>query len=266
MILPEDSPLFITALSKGLSILMVFRAGRSSLTLREIAEASGLNKSTVQRSIFTLEALGYIGRESGTRRYRLAPKSLDLGAGYLQSSDLIERANPYLHELNRSVEESCNLLEPCGLDMIYVARFPSHKQIPMHIQIGHHLPMYCTAAGRAYLSALPKAESDAILDESVLNKYTVNTVIDIARLKDIVAEAKSLGYSSSDAEYYAGDIGLAASVVNSDGYPLGAVNISIPYTRWNIDSAKEELAPKVLNAARAISSASRNLRQMITFS
>ncbi len=41
----EDSPLFITALSKGLAILTAFRAGRPSMSLVELAEHTGLNKA-----------------------------------------------------------------------------------------------------------------------------------------------------------------------------------------------------------------------------
>lgn len=257
---PEDSPLFITALSKGLSILTAFRAGRPSMSLGELAEATGLNKSTVQRSTFTLESLGYLYKEPGTKRYRLAPKSLDLGTGYLQTSDLIERANPYLHELNRDVGESCNLLEPCGLDMLYVARFPSHKQIAIHIPLGRHLPMYCTAAGRAYLAALPVAEVEEILEASDRVAYTSNTVTDLAQLQDIIAEARSEGYAYAREEYYAGDISVAAAVVNADGYPLGALNVAVPFSRWSLEAARQELAPKVINSARAIASATRSLR------
>lgn len=256
----EDSPLFITALSKGLAILTAFRAGRPSMSLSELAEATGLNKSTVQRSAFTLETLGYLYKEPVTKRLRLAPKSLDLGTGYLQTSELIERANPYLHELNRDVEESCNLLEPCGLDMLYVARFPSHKQISIHMPLGRHLPMYCTAAGRAYLAALPEAEADAILLASERQSYTASTVTELEQLRAVVAQARSEGYAYALEEYFAGDISVAAAVVNADGYPLGAVGISVPISRWNLDDARKQLAPKVINAARTIASATRSLR------
>ncbi|WP_341782387.1 IclR family transcriptional regulator [Ectopseudomonas mendocina] len=256
----EDSPLFITALSKGLSILTAFRAGRPSMSLVELSEATGLNKSTVQRSAFTLEALGYLYKDPVTKRFRLAPKSLDLGSGYLQTSELIERANPYLHELNRDVEESCNLLEPCGLDMLYVARFPSHKQISIHMPLGRHLPMYCTAAGRAYLAVLPPAEADEILQASERRSYTSNTVTELEPLKAIVAEARSEGYAYAVEEYFAGDISIAAAVVNADGYPLGSVGISVPISRWNLEDARKHLAPKVINTARTIASATRSLR------
>ena len=53
---------------------------------------------------------------------------------------------------------------------------------------------------------------------------------------------------------------MAAAVVNADGYPLGAVNISVPFSRWNLDDARKQLAPKVINTARSIASATRSLR------
>ena len=262
MTTPEESPLFVTALSKGLAIIAIFRAGQPSMSPAEIAEATGLNKSTVQRSLFTLETLGYLCKEPDTKRYRLTPMSLDLGTGYLQTSDLIERANPYLHELNRDVEESCNLLEPCGLDMLYVARFPSHKQISLHIPLGRRLPMYCTAAGRAYLSALPPAESGLILEQSDRQAYTANTVTDLGQLRGVIEQARIDGYAYANEEYYAGDIGVSAPVVNAAGYPLGRVNVAVPFSRWSLEDARRELAPKVINAARAISSAARSLRRL----
>ena len=259
---PEESPLFVTALSKGLSIIAIFRAGQPSMSPLEIAEATGLNKSTVQRSLFTLESLGYLCKELDTKRYRLTPMSLDLGTGYLQTSDLIERANPYLHELNRDIEESCNLLEPCGLDMLYVARFPSHKQISLHIPLGRRLPMYCTAAGRAYLSALPSAEYVGILERSDRQAHTASTVTDLAQLHTVIAQAHHDGYAYANEEFYAGDISVAAPVVNASGQPLGSVNVSVPFSRWSLEDTRRELAPKVINAARAISSATRSLRRM----
>ncbi|MFK0095768.1 IclR family transcriptional regulator [Pseudomonas sp. NPDC090592] len=258
----EDSPLFVTALSKGLSIISAFNSGRPSMNLMELAQVTGLNKSTVQRSIFTLETLGYVGKDPESKRYRLMPRSLDLGAGYLQTSDLVERSNPYLHELNRGTEESCNLLEPCGTDMLYVARFPSHRQISIHVPLGRHLPMYCTAAGRAYLAALPAAECKAILDASDLIAHTSNTITERERLDEVIDQARREGYAFANEEFYVGDISVASAVVNAKGYPLGAVNVAVPFSRWSLDDALRDLAPKVINAARSISSAARSLRPM----
>jgi len=41
---------------------------------------------------------------------------------------------------------------------------------------------------------------------------------------------------------------------------VSAVNISVPFSRWNLEDARKHLAPKVINTARTIASATRSLR------
>ena len=228
--------------------------------LLEIAEATGLNKSTVQRSVFTLESIGYLAKDPSAKGYRLTAKSLEIGSNYLQTSELIDRAMPYLHELNRQSQESCNLLEPYGTEMVYVSRFASHKQISIHVPIGQRLPMFCTAAGRAYLAALPPEEAAAYLESSKLFAFTPNTVIDPQELHGLLKRARTDGFAFSNEEYYVGDIAIGACIINAEGKPLGSINISVPFSRWSVDQVLTELGPKIVNTARAISTAARGLK------
>lgn len=259
----ENSPLYVTALAKGLSILTSFGPSRPAMNMLELAEATGLNKSTVQRSVFTLEALGYLAREGSSKRYRLTVKSLEMGTGYLQTGELIERANPFIQQLNRQTHESCNLLEPWGTDMVYVARFTSHKEMPIHVPIGQKLPMYCTAAGRAYLSALPIEEAADYIERSNRLAFTAHTVTDPARLLELLKRARTDGFASITEEIYVGDIAIGAPVVNADGRPLAAINISVPFSRWRPEQVLSELAPQLVNTARAISSAAKGLKPSV---
>lgn len=256
----EDSPLYVTALAKGLSVLTAFGPSRPTMNLLELADATGLNKSTVQRSVFTLEALGYIARDGGSKRYRLTVKSLEMGTGYLQTAELIERANPFIQQLNRQTGESCNLLEPFGTDMVYVARFTSHKEMPIHVPIGQRLPMYCTAAGRAYLSALPTAVAASYIECSNRVAYTAHTVTDPQKLLDLLRQAHTDGFALITEEIYVGDVAIGACIVNAEGQPLASVNISVPFSRWRPEQVLSDLAPQLVNTARAISSAAKGLK------
>lgn len=256
----EESPLFVTALAKGLSVLTAFGPSRPAMSLQELAEATGLNKSTVQRSVFTLEAQGYLAREPGARRYRLTVKSLEVGTGYLQTAELIERANPYLQQLNRQTGESCNLLEPWETDMVYVARFTSHKEMPIHVPVGQRLPIYCTAAGRAYLSALPEEVAIAYLERCNRVAYTAHTVTELDALMERLRRARTDGFAVVTEEIYVSDIAIGACIANADGQPLGAINISVPFSRWRLEQVRSELVPHLVNTARAITSATRGLK------
>jgi DNA-binding IclR family transcriptional regulator len=252
---PEQSPLFASTLARGLEVLTTFRAGNPSMNLPEIAAAAGITKSAAQRFAFTLETLGYLRKDPQSKRYQLTPRTLSLGLGYLQTNNLIDRASPYLHQLNRECHESCNLSEPDDHQMVFVARFPSHNQVMIPMPLGLSLPMYCTASGRAYLSRLPVQFCASLLDAMPRSAHTHATITELDALMDKIAEARDDGYSSIEGEYFLGDISLAAPIVDTVGMPLGAINISVPASRWSLDEARKAFAPALIHTAHAISSA-----------
>ena len=72
---------------------------------------------------------------------------------YVQTSPLVLGGNPFLHSLNRNCQKpaACRARR---LDMVYVARFATHKEMFVNMPVGMRLPLYCTAAARAVLSRL----------------------------------------------------------------------------------------------------------------
>jgi IclR family transcriptional regulator, pca regulon regulatory protein len=251
---PEDSPLFNSSVAKGLLVLMAFGSERRSMKLPEIAMAAGIGKSAAQRFTFTLEALGYLRKDPTTKRYSLSPKVLELGLRYVHADWLVEHANPHLLELNRLSGETVNLSEPDGQDMVFVARFPGHKQIAVHMPLGRRLPMFCTASGRAYLSARPEDEAEAIIGGSDLVPYTPRTMTEREQVLDLIRQARRDGYAFAEEEYYRGDINVAAPVLGAGGRSVAAINISVPVSRWSLEDARRRLAPLVMDTARAVSS------------
>lgn len=248
-----NSPLFIQSLATGLDVLLAFNSERTSMNLPEIAEATGISKSAAQRFAFTLEALGFLRKHPATKRYSLDPKTLKFGYHYLLSNPLIGRANPYLLDLNRRSRETVNLSEACGAEMVFIARFPSPEHSIVHIPIGRRLPMFCTAAGRAYLSALPESEARAILKASERVKMTPTTVTDFGRLMDLIAEARENGFAYANQEYYRGDLNLAVPLLDVSGRPIAAVNISAATSRWTLEELRERMVPMLIETARLIS-------------
>jgi len=78
----------------------------SSLSLPEIAERRGLNRTTAYRFVYTLRHLGYLEFEPDTHRYRLGPRVLQLGFQYLHGLPLVEIALPLLRSLRDEVGEA----------------------------------------------------------------------------------------------------------------------------------------------------------------
>lgn len=264
---PARSPLlFNQSLEKGLAVLLGFGPERETMNLAEIAQAAGISKSAAQRFSFTLESLGYLRKDPLTRRYALTPATLALGYRYLLVDRMVERANPFLLDLNRTCGETVNFAEPDGADMVYVCRFPSRKSSTVQMPLGRRLPMFCTASGRAYLSALAPTDRAEILRNSDLIAYTRTTVTSVPKVLALCEQAAQRGFSTANAEYYHADLNVAAPVFDVSGRPVGAVNISVPSTRWTIPRLERELGPMVIETARLISTRDPDRAQSEPFS
>ncbi|ALU89676.1 IclR family transcriptional regulator [Herbaspirillum rubrisubalbicans] len=258
----EESPsdmLFNQSLEKGLAVLRAFNAQRRTMTLGDVASATGISKSSAQRMVHTLEALGYVCKHPKTRRYQLTPKVMEVGYNYLAADILVDVANPFLSELANITGETVNLTEPYHCEMVYVARFVASKFIPIHMPIGSRIPMYCTASGRAYLSALSAAEAQTILMASDRVVHTPHTLTEVDDIMQALVATRERGFASNREELFLGDMTIASPIFNSERTPVASVHVVAPTSRWTLEDAEKKLGPLVLDCARAISNSVRTL-------
>lgn len=257
----EDSQslLFNQSLEKGLAVLRAFSARRRTMTLADVAEATDITKSSAQRMVFTLEKLGYVRKHPKTRRYQLTPRVMEIGFNYLAAHSLIDVANPFLSELTKVTTETSCLTEPDGLDMVYVARFVSAQFVPVHMPIGSRIPMYCTASGRAFLSALPEEEARGLIEASDRVAHTMHTCTDVDEILRTLRQARQQGFATNAEELFLGDMTIAAPVLGSQGRPVASVHVVAPTSRWTMDEAVRKLAPTLLLCARSLTSSARSI-------
>src|SRR4030081_343584 len=85
----------VEAVERALSVLNAFHGDRQTMTLGEIAAATGFYKSTILRLAGSLERLGYLIREkSGV--FRLGPALWRLGSIYRAGFNLGDAIRPQL--------------------------------------------------------------------------------------------------------------------------------------------------------------------------
>jgi DNA-binding IclR family transcriptional regulator len=250
---PVADPLFNQSLEKGLAVLRAFDAAHRTLTLGELAELAGMSKGSAQRTVHTLQVLGYIGKHPQTRRFQLLPKVIELGFNYLAAHPLIRIAHPYLSQLANASGETASVTEPVGLEMVYVSQLVTSKFIPMLTPVGMRIPMYCTSSGRAYLSRLPDTQVRELLEASTRAPRTPATLTDVDAILARIEECRQIGYAVNCEELFLGDMGVGAPIHNNRGQAIGAVHLSPPSSRWTLEEARRKLAPLVIECARAIS-------------
>ena len=99
---------------------------------------------------------------------------------------------------------------------------------------------------------IAEEEIDELLGRCSPQAFTPNTIINLRAIGELVAEARRNGYAWANEEYYRGDINLAAPVRDAKGKALGAINVSLPTSRWTLDAGRERIPPMLLETVRAI--------------
>ena len=91
-----DDPLFVQSAEKAFRVLTAFSAARPTMSLSQLAVATGLEKSAAQRFAHTLERLGYLRKDAHTKHFELTTRTLAPAYRFTQSNPLMRRALPYL--------------------------------------------------------------------------------------------------------------------------------------------------------------------------
>ncbi|MGY3585606.1 IclR family pca regulon transcriptional regulator [Bradyrhizobium sp. USDA 4341] len=248
-----DARLYLGTIEKGMLILDTFCANPRPMTLAEVAEASGLNKSATQRVLYTLRALRYLTHSETTRQYSLSARAMDIGNAYLRSNPIVEATFPYLLEANKRSQETVNLTELDGSDIIFISRVPSRNVMSSYVTIGARLPAFATAPGRAILANLDTDVANAILKSASLPAITPHTTTSRQKLLKELEKVRQKGFAIADQEAMLGDISTAAPVFGYDNKVVAAVNIAASTASWTPERVEAELSPITVEIARQMS-------------
>jgi len=251
--LRATSTLYVASVAKAFRVLEAFKSGRRSLGLAEISALTHLDKSAVQRFTNTLYQLGYLRKDPVSRGFQLAPRTLDIGLNYLLADGVAQPAAPYLREAARQSDETVNLTQLDGGDIVYIGRIPSRHIINHDVLVGTRFPAWCTATGRIMLAHMPEAKRRALLESADRTQYTQQTVTNLNQLLALIRRARDDGYSFAAEQIFRGELTVAASIFGTSDEAIAAVSITAPTSRYDAQEFVRKMVPIAIDTAAAIS-------------
>lgn len=140
----------VSAAERALAVLTAFRRGDSALSLAELAERTGLVKSTILRLALSLQQYRLIARlPDGS--YRLDAETLRLGTAYQQAFRLSDHVMPVLEQLAAKTGETTSFYVRNGEERLCLFRVESTNRIRMTVQPGDTRPLDKSAIARTLL-------------------------------------------------------------------------------------------------------------------
>ncbi|MBV8626007.1 MAG: IclR family transcriptional regulator [Herbaspirillum sp.] len=215
----DAAPGGTAAVDRALSILSVFGVGMETLTLGQIAEATGLYKSTVLRLIASLEH-GRLIQRLDDGRYSLGVEVARLYSAYSHSFALSEVVMPAMTRLVEVTRESASFHVRQGDQRLCLYRVDSPQPIRDHIRAGTLLPLNRGSGGRVLLAF--EGEQGELYDQ--------------------IRKAKQM---SSNGDRQEGVSGISSPVFDATGKLVGAITLTMPSTRFKDSHRQAVLAAAI---------------------
>jgi len=249
---PADDPLFVASLEKGMRVLEAFRDATDTLGLTEIAALTRLGKSAAQRFVHTWERLGYLSKDTASRRYRLGPRVVELGYFFLRTDRLVSMAAPHLVALRDRCGLAVHMSVLAGGDMIYLLRLPSRQLTLAEMLPGRRMPAWCNSGGRMLLSQLDDDAIRQTLLRAPPRAFTPRTVIEPLALLALIQQARDEGYALTEDQVLQNQVGAAVLLRDARDVPLAAISVSAPRHDYPADRLLRDIVPQLFRTAHAI--------------
>ncbi|MBD8532917.1 helix-turn-helix domain-containing protein [Massilia sp. CFBP 13647] len=223
----KDDDDFVTALARGLAVMMALSEKRRRISIAQVSHVTGIPRAAARRSLHTLAKLGFVAMDEANLFY-LRPRILSLSHAYLSASPLAMLSQPILDKLGEETGESCSLAVLDSDEIVYLARSSASRVISPSLNVGRRIPAYCTSIGRILLAHLPDQELDFYLENTTLRAYTEHTVTDRGELRAILMEARANGFAFSREQIEPRLSSLAVPVRDSSGQYVAGINVLLP--------------------------------------
>ena len=248
-----DGRLFVGSMEKGMRILELFNEHPSALSIGDIAQHTGMGRSAAQRFVYTLHRLGYLGKDSESKKYLPSLKLLGLVRGIHRHHPQRELAYPLLEKLAKETRETVSWVELDGDEVVVLLNIPGAHVTAINLPVGSRFPALTSSSGQVLLSQAPQAQLAKMLDAlspAVRARFGTRSRSEVL---SIFRKAAEDGHSFTEKNF--GDDGVSVSVPVTDfsGRPIAALNVSTVRSRYDIAQLRELILPRLELAAREAS-------------
>lgn len=239
-----NKSIIINAVDRSLDVLEYLFDANQEVPITQISRDLGIYKSTVYRTLATLQNRGYVKQNPETDKYSLGFKAYLLGSRMRTESAIEEVAAPYLKELNERFHEAVNLSvmnrDANGIyNSIIIASESSPLSLNANTNLGDMNECYCSAVGKCLL-AFTEGVDLSIYDKYPMVRYNERTITTVGALRDELIKVRRQRYAVDNEEREAGLYCLGAPIL-LHGSAVASISISGPVGRMKEDGLAEKI-------------------------
>ena len=242
----------VSSITRVLEIIEAVSYASKPISPLELSQELDIPKPTIHRLIQNLVDEGFVTIDIGGgiipgKRVR------NLGVELWQQRLFFNERQMILQKLVDELKETCGIGVPYHMNMIYTNRAQTTLPIQIYLPVGAKSPMWCTATGKLYLSQLPSASREKILQNLSLDKFTKNTITDIDKLNAELDRIAETGIGIDNEEFISEMVAIAVPIRDRKSRYLASLYLHAPTIRVSLDDLLTYV-PRLQKSAQDIQS------------
>jgi DNA-binding IclR family transcriptional regulator len=224
-------------IARILAILNVLaRASARGQRLTDVAEATGMGKSTTHRILSGMAAGGLVEQDEETGRFFVGLKMLAWANAARERFAFARFAEPAIERLAQQTQDTVYLVARTGDEIVCLdCREGAFPIKVLTLNVGDRRPLGIGAGSLSILAALPDDDIERILaaQSEARSRYS----IDDMHLRNMIAGARRDGYAYNNIhvlpglESAQGMAGIGMPIRRGDGLPVAALHITAVTSR-----------------------------------
>ena len=224
----------VQALERALDILDCFNFQNRELSLSDVVNRTGLNKTTAKRLISNLTTRGYLQQDPQTRKYQLGMRLFELGGVVFSSFSLRRSAAAPMTGLQNETGATVLLGVRIEDQLVYVDKREGNGMIRISSDVGWRRPLHYGMLGMVLMAGIESGEVERILQEYPLEAHTPFSITDVDALSLRLEEIRVQGYVIEKEEAVEGLFGIAAPIKDYNRQVVAALGIALPVGQRNL--------------------------------
>ncbi len=224
------------------------------MTLSELAQKTGLNKTTAKRLISNLVDKGFLRQDPGTKQYQLGMKLFELVGIVFSSFSLRQAAAHPLNEIQNETGSTVLLGMAIEDQLVYVDKREGRGPIRISSEIGWRRPLHYGMLGMVLMAYLDPKEVKRVLKKTPLEKHTSCSITDEAAFSLRLEQIRRQGYLVESEEAVEGVIGISAPIRDYSRKVIAALGLALTSGEKHQKTGIQRCVDRVCKACEDISS------------
>src|SRR5665647_834440 len=171
------------SIEKSLLLLEIFAMEPYEFSIPQLAQITGLNRTTVYRTLQILISRGFIMFDKTQDKYKIGYAMYHIGTKYLYNKNYQDKLMEIFVEISEITKESMGMAIKDGDKIMSLLEVEIHQPMKFNDFPGKYFPPNKGCYGKCIMAYQPEEYIDKILEDQVFEKTCYNTLTNYDEIK-----------------------------------------------------------------------------------